>query len=183
MDEKMDNIMDIAIACIVSAGGVGTVIIATVKFSVSIIVKRIERKYEEKFAVFQSGIDRKNYISQVRFDAEFDIYKHLSQKYGELVLKILVLFPNNQINDYVEKKGNVNELAYAAVSQLYSSAPFIPEDIYNDFMNIYEMSRELLVKVEMNRCENAMSVANGIYEKYNITIAKVREYTSKLEAI
>ena len=59
----LDVIMEIALACVVSAGGVGGIIIAVVKLSVASIEKRFERKYTEKFAIFQSDIDKKKYIS------------------------------------------------------------------------------------------------------------------------
>ena len=67
----LDIIMEVALACVISAGGIGGIIIAVVKLSVASIEKRFERKYTEKFAVFKSDIDKKQYISQVRFDAEF----------------------------------------------------------------------------------------------------------------
>ena len=133
------------------------------------------------------------FLSQVRFDAEFEIYKQLSRKYGELVLQIMVKASNidkYKLDDMQDKEmGEINYLAYQAVSELYSSAPFIQEDIYNDFLNIYEMSRKLLVqwgeeqKSSTNETKNDVCEANEIYQKYNDTIVKVREYTSKLEGI
>lgn len=189
----MDIIMEVALACLISAGGIGGIIIAVVKLSVASIEKRFERKYTEKFAVFKSDIDKKQYISQVRFDAEFEIYKQLSRKYGELVLQIMVKASNidkYKLDDMQDKEmGEINYLAYQAVSELYSSAPFIQEDIYNDFLNIYEMSRKLLVqwgeeqRSSTNETKNDVCEANEIYQKYNDTIVKVREYTSKLEGI
>lgn len=189
----LDIIMEVALACVISAGGIGGIIIAVVKLSVASIEKRFERKYTEKFAVFKSDIDKKQYISQVRFDAEFEIYKQLSRKYGELVLQIMVKASNidkYKLGDMQDKEmGEINYLAYQAVSELYSSAPFIQEDIYNDFLNIYEMSRKLLVqwgeeqKSSTNETKNDVCEANEIYQKYNDTIVKVREYTSKLEGI
>ena len=189
----LDIIMEVALACVISAGGIGGIIIAVVKFSVASIEKRFQRKYTEKFAVFKSDIDKKQYISQVRFDAEFEIYKQLSRKYGELVLQIMVKASNidkYKLDDMQDKEmGEINYLAYQAVSELYSSAPFIQEDIYNDFLNIYEMSRKLLVqwgeeqKSSTNETKNDVCEANEIYQKYNDTIVKVREYTSKLEGI
>lgn len=189
----LDIIMEVALACVISAGGIGGIIIAVVKLSVASIEKRFERKYTERFAVFQSDIDKKQYISQVRFDAEFEIYKQLSRKYGELVLQIMVKASNidKYKLDHMQDKemGEINYLAYQAVSELYSSAPFIQEDIYNDFLNIYEMSRKLLVqwgeeqRSSTNETKNDVCEANEIYQKYNDTIVKVREYTSKLEGI
>lgn len=189
----LDIIMEVALACVISAGGIGGIIIAVVKLSVASIEKRFERKYTEKFAVFKSDIDKKQYISQVRFDAEFEIYKQLSRKYGKLVLQIMVKASNidkYKLDDMQDKEmGEINYLAYQAVSELYSSAPFIQEDIYNDFLNIYEMSRKLLVqwgeeqKSSTNETKNDVCEANEIYQKYNDTIVKVREYTSKLEGI
>lgn len=189
----LDIIMEVALACVISAGGIGGIIIAVVKLSVASIEKKFERKYTEKFAVFKSDIDKKQYISQVRFDAEFEIYKQLSRKYGELVLQIMVKASNidkYKLDDMQDKEmGEINYLAYQAVSELYSSAPFIQEDIYNDFLNIYEMSRKLLVqwgeeqRSSTNETKNDVCEANEIYQKYNDTIVKVREYTSKLEGI
>lgn len=188
----LDVIMKVALACVVSAGGIGGIIIAAVKLSVASIEKRFERKYNEKFAVFQSDIDKKKYISQVRFDAEFEIYKQLSRRYGELVLQIIVKaskIDKCKLDDIQDEESEINYLAYQAVSELYSVAPFIQEDIYNDFLDIYEMSRKLLVQWSeeqrsgMDEAKNDVFEANEIYQKYNSTIVKVREYTSKLEGV
>lgn len=44
----LDIIMEVALACVISAGGIGGIIIAVVKLSVASIEKRFERKYTEK---------------------------------------------------------------------------------------------------------------------------------------
>lgn len=54
-------------------------------------------------------------------------------------------------------------------------------------MNIYEMSRKLLVQLSeeqrSDEIKNDVCEANEIYQRYNNTIVKVRDYTSKLEGI
>ena len=41
-----EQIGSIVIACIISAGGIGGIIIAVIKFTSEIIAKRLEQKYE-----------------------------------------------------------------------------------------------------------------------------------------
>ena len=63
-----------------------------------------------------------------------------------------------------KEMGEINYLAYQAVSELYSSAPFIQEDIYNDFLNIYEMSRKLLVQWGEEQKSSTNETKNDVCE-------------------
>ncbi len=98
--------MEVALACVISAGGIGGIFIAVVKLSVASIEKRFERKYTEKFAVFQSDVDKKQYISQVRFDAEFEIYKQLSRPI--LLKELFVSIKKNY--QYIQMNIGVNRI-------------------------------------------------------------------------
>lgn len=70
-------------------GGIGVVIIGIVKFSTSLMEKKMERKFEKEKTLFQSKLDKQQYISRTRFDVEFNIYRNLSQKFGLLILRML----------------------------------------------------------------------------------------------
>ena len=62
----------IAIASIISAGGIGAIIVGTVHFSANLIADRLSKKYEAKLIQenekYKSEISKKEYVSKTRFD-------------------------------------------------------------------------------------------------------------------
>ena len=92
------QIASIATACIVSAGGVGGVAMAVVKFTSNIIADKISAKYENKLEQalekYKTELSKKEYVSQVRFDAEFEIYRTLSKEFSTAVKNISLMIPD-----------------------------------------------------------------------------------------
>lgn len=94
----MDNqIFQIVEGIIVSFGGAAAIIGAIVKLCADTIAERLSRKYEIKLnkelESYKAQLDKKTYISRARFDAEFQIYKDLSEKVLSMVECTYWLFP------------------------------------------------------------------------------------------
>lgn len=74
-----EDVWKIILCAISSAGGIGIVIIAIIKFSASRIAEKLSKKYEMKLQKelekYKSGFDNKIYISKTKFDIEFDLYR------------------------------------------------------------------------------------------------------------
>lgn len=79
------DILQIATATIISAGGIGAIIIEAVQFTSNIIADKISKKYElklnESLESYKSNLDKGNHISHAMFDKEFEYYQLLSRKY------------------------------------------------------------------------------------------------------
>ena len=64
----IDQLGSIVVACIVSAGGIGGIVIAVVKFSSDMIASRLSAKYESKLQKemekFKTELNKKEYVSK-----------------------------------------------------------------------------------------------------------------------
>lgn len=90
-------------------------------------------------------LELKNYVSKVRFDAEFAIYRDLSAAFLEMVQFQHNLFistdhaPRNsdkRKNYYADQQKKCVEAYNRASIQLYRNAPFIEESIFERFNGI-----------------------------------------------
>lgn len=79
------DIGQIVAATIISAGGIGGIIIAAIRFSSNIIAERLSKRYEFKLNKtienYKTHLEKGNYISRAMFDKEFEYYQLLSRKY------------------------------------------------------------------------------------------------------
>ena len=96
-----DDVFKIAAIIIASAGGIGGVIVAGVRFTSDIIAKNLVNKYQlklnEKLELYRNKLDRKNYVSKTKFNAEFQIYRDLSSAFFDLVAVVSNLIPDGYI--------------------------------------------------------------------------------------
>ena len=90
-------------------------------------------------------LELKNYVSKVRFDAEFAIYRDLSAAFLEMVqfqnnLFILIDHaprdPDKRKDYYADKQKKCVEAYNRASIQLYRNTPFIEESIFERFKGI-----------------------------------------------
>lgn len=90
-----EQIGSIVIACIVSAGGIGGIIIAVIKFTSEIIAKRLEQKYEMRISEilerYKANLENSTHISKALFDKEFEIYQSLCNAFYEAHSKYEIL--------------------------------------------------------------------------------------------
>lgn len=207
----LSQVLSIATACIVSAGGVGGIAIAVIKFSSNIIAERISVKYENKLEQalekYKTELSKKEYVSQVKFDAEFEIYRTLSKGFSTAVKNISLMIPDGKAyfptdkdkrkeyenNNYV----NANNAIVMAQDALYANGAFISEDLYNKYNEILALCGQQLNAFQRRynvlyfaSQEKKESYADKEYERTTTIKEKwlelnncVREYISKLEVI
>lgn len=207
----LSQVLSIATACIVSAGGVGGIAIAVIKFSSNIIAERISVKYENKLEQalekYKTELSKKEYVSQVKFDAEFEIYRTLSKGFSTAVKNISLMIPDGKAyfptdkdkrkeyenNNYV----NANNAIVIAQDALYANGAFISEDLYNKYNEILALCGQQLNAFQRRynvlyfaSQEKKESYTDKEYERTTTIKEKwlelnncVREYISKLEVI
>ena len=150
-----EQVGQIAVAAIISAGGIGGIIIGVVKFSANQIAERMSKKFEaslnKELEKYKTELSKKEYVSKTRFDAEFSIYRDLSKAFFNMVRAINSLVPAG----YSERPANEDdyrkyqEECWHASSKtlneaqetLVQNAPFISEDLYNDFLGLLTLTR------------------------------------------
>lgn len=153
-----EQIGSIVAACVVSAGGVGGIILAAIKFSSNIIANRLTKQYENKLQQeiekYKTELSKKEYVSKTRFDAEFSIYRELSAAFCTMVKDISVMIPSGfnwtpagederkQYEDECYKTANSSTVK--AQDSLYASAAFIPEDFFKGYEEILSLCKQQL---------------------------------------
>ena len=202
------QVASIATACIVSAGGVGGVAMAVVKFTSNIIADKISAKYENKLEQalekYKTELSKKEYVSQVRFDAE--IYRTLSKEFSTAVKNISLMIPDGiayfpadeeKRTEYENKiYVDANNAVVVAQDVLYANGAFISEELYNKYNEILTLCRQQLNAFQRRfnisyfysqgeksfTCEEYKRTTK-IKEKWLELNNCVREYISKLEVI
>ena len=111
------------------------------------LMRRETAKFREELERLTKQLERKNYVSKVRFDAEFAIYRDLSAAFFEMVRFQNNLFvftectpddPEEQKKYYIAKLDECGKAYNHASTQLYRNAPFIEENIYERFKSILD---------------------------------------------
>lgn len=205
------QIASIATACIVSAGGVGGVAMAVVKFTSNIIADKISAKYENKLEQalekYKTELSKKEYVSQVRFDAEFEIYRTLSKEFSTAVKNNSLMIPDGiayspadeeKRTEYENKiYVDANNAVVVAQDVLYANGAFISEELYNKYneiltlcsqqLNAFQRRYNVLYFASQEKKENYTDKeyerTTTIKEKWLELNNCVREYISKLEVI
>lgn len=199
----------IAVAAIISAGGIGGIIIAVVKFSANQIAERMNKKLEaslnKELEKYKHIAEKKNYVSKVRFDAEFKIYRELSQVFSEAIEGVHGIIPFGEAyypNDEEErdeyKQHLFAEFAKASSSAqktLFANAPFISKNIYEKFNEIMDLIRtqsEIYIEANLDSTlsnddseitEDDINRTALIDKKFNALMDEIREYLSNLEIL
>lgn len=172
----MKEVWEVALAVIASLGGAGAVIATVVKCASDRIAERLSAKYqlqlskelenhkkglqaelEEQKQSFQREIEtlkqslaRKSYVSRVRFDTEFEIYRNLSQCFFDLFVSVNSLIPvglayvpnDEKLMKEMEEKNflNAEKSAFNAQNQLHRNAPFISQDFFDAYQELLKLS-------------------------------------------
>jgi hypothetical protein len=148
----------IALTAIGGIGGVAIIIGAVVRFSADHIAAKLSAKYEmrlnKELESFKSGLEKKNYVSKVRFDAEFEIYRQLSKSFVDMVKCIYTMIPPGLSYQPAEENARkeqdernyreANSSVVVAQDTLRANAPFIPEDFYVLYDEILRLSYQQL---------------------------------------
>lgn len=187
----MDQAWKTVQAIIISVGGAGVIISAFVALCAKIIAKGLEQRYSQKLdmelAKQKSLLTKKEYVSKVRFDKEFEIYIELTKKITDAVYSVgscvkivrgLYDSPEDipKIEDFVEEFTNLlNDADHS--NKRY--APFIKDEIYrlnkdidNKCSSIYKLF------LTWNRLRDSHLVEMKIGEK-TLTAAVIQETIEK----
>ena len=164
-------------------------------------------KYREELERLSKQLERKNYVSKVRFDAEFSIYRELSGAFLDVVRAQNDLFTFEKLDRIPTEKDKQKKLyeerfemgrnAYNnASTQLHRNAPFIEENIFEQFRNILRDARLQLFHypafyieegaLELQKecpkvfeeCTKRTQTINNAMDKL---ISDLREYLKKLD--
>lgn len=168
---------------------------------------RYSLKLNKELEKYKSIVENKNYISKTKFDTEFEIYRSLSKTFFEMVKHISVMIPagfSYQPADEKTRKERDNEIyklaskaCVEAQDTLNSSAPFISEELFNEYDNILK-----LCKLQLDAFERRWNVfylapqeekesftmeeyqrTREIEKAFNKLNNMVREYLSKLDVM
>lgn len=161
---KWEEAFRIVAAAIASAGGIGAIIVACVKFSSDMIAKRLEARYQNRLdkelEKYKSQLGNKTYISKVRFDKEFEVYASLSEKFHAAILYCQALYPvldiyprdADRLSIFGQKYKDACFYYNDAMNTLYSNALFIPKETYEGFEKIRKLCNDVLVTFETYGC-------------------------------
>ena len=206
-----NDVWKIILASIASFGGIAGLIVVCIKISVNIIAERLQKKYElqlsEKLEKLRYGLEKKNYISKVKFDKAFIIYQELSEKVMNMVYDNIKLFPlhdeipkaeDERQKFFIERCENAIQSYNAASRALNTNAPFILKEIYNQFNNLAIQCRQqisfhklLVINHRSNEASQYLSDEHDkcferneeISDKLEEIISKMREYLDSLDVL
>lgn len=166
---------------VISLGGGGILVFALSGWLGKIWAKRIIEKevyaYKQELERLSKHLEKKNYVSKVRFDAEFDIYRNLSVNLSQYMEAI-----GSLANKYYEFKGYGDDLltAYNDCLLKYSTTkraiianrPFILHDIYKGFDTVCEEYKKIcliypLKNMNQLSIEQSRSIAEAMIPLMN----------------
>lgn len=207
----MNEALKIVLEVIAGVGGIGAVFTAVVAFSSSFIADKLQKKYQlkldEELEKYKAGLSNKIYISKTKFDAEFEIYRKLSEGFSKCVKAFNILIPSGLTNVPADKdkKKELDEKNYKeavnayvlAQDELEKSIPFIPENIVDEYNAILKLCSLQLFDFEerwnisfigsqeekstlKTESYKRTGEINDQYKKVNETI---REYLSRLDVL
>ena len=143
------DIWKICVSVVATIGSISTIVLIALKFGGNMIAERLSAKYELKLNKelenYKSNLEKKNYISKTRFDFEFCIYGEISEILYVAVEKCYWLFPQqpSEVDEtkelYLKRYNEASDSTIRLQSILRSKAPFISEDLLNDFENITKL--------------------------------------------
>lgn len=132
--------------------GAGSIILAMTTLLIpkvrEFIIKRYQHSLDKSLEDKKADNERKNYVSKVRFDKEFEIYQELSQKTLKFYFDIVCLEYAvdtlhdekivSQLHNTVLKSSEAMELA------IYSYSPFISKELCELYREYHKTAFKLL---------------------------------------
>ena len=129
------------------------VVISIVNAVCLFLQRKKQLEYDKKLEIYKSKLDSKNYVSKVRFDAEFLLYRELMVSCRNMINDVYFVYP---IFTYVpadeEAREKYEQDVYNNATKSYNdfstlitgNAPFIPKDFYDKFIEIVKLCRQNL---------------------------------------
>ena len=166
-------------------------------------------KYEKELERLAKQLERKNYVSKVRSDAEFAIYQELSKVFFDVVVAQNDLFTYYQFDvtlpdktaqqELCKQRYETARLAYnSAIASLHKNSPFIDKDFFERFNDILrDIKLQLFHYPSFYVAEDAAETkreckkvfdecskrTNEIDERMKNLCADLREYLKKLDVM
>lgn len=171
------------------------------------VIRKFQLSVDKALEDKKSMNERKNYISKVKFDTEFKIYRELSETFFDMVKHISIMIPSGiayvPADEEAKKEYDENNYDNAlkavvkAQDTLNRNAPFISEELYNEYSEILSLCKQQLDV--FNKRWNILYIASQdekerlSYEDYERTESinkmmkmlnnKIRKYISTLDVI
>ncbi len=210
------------LAVFAGLGGTSGLILLIVKWAVGLITEKIQKDYDlklkEKFKTYKAEIDKelekhksalgnKNYVTQRKFDVEFEMYQTLANSFYRLVKEAVTLIPTGYSLQPADKeiKKAVDEETYNDLSKainesqdlLFRYAPFIRKDVYEGYRGVLNMCQQhkfayanrwnvgdLRKQEEKERFSiDAYKRSDEISVQYEAVNQTIREYLQSLEIL
>lgn len=211
---EWSQIAELLLACLTGVGGVGIVFVGITKWTTDIIAERLSKKYQlqlnKEIEKYKTELNKKEYVSKARFDAEFQMYQNLSEKNitmiycaGEAVMISRGMLENEaEIDIFIERFCNsINDAGIT--NKKY--APFISEQIYDKYLSLERNTTEIFLLLKAwkqyrqkgsfnviiydSTYHNINEVIQAMKNKQEVLsddsdkmLIELRKYLSKLEA-
>ncbi len=162
-----ETVFKIIGAAIISAGGIGAIIVFCVKFAANHIAERMMRKYDAKLnkeleqykheleletEKYRRKSENLTYVTKKQFETEFSAYQALFDNLFEFATRTAELFPffdqlpadkEDQKKLYIERYKEYCAAFNHFSEVLEKNAPFIPEENYEMFVSLRTHAHEL----------------------------------------
>lgn len=113
------------------------------------VVKKIQLSFDKALEDKKSLNERKNYVSKVRFDKEFELYQNISNNQMEVVYDCgtAVVIARGGYNKEKEERNNFIDKFLSDLDKadmyLKCNAPFISKNIFEQYREIDRKAREI----------------------------------------
>jgi len=209
----LNTVWQTVLAIIGSVGGAGVIICAIIKYAADEIAKQLSAKYQlrldKELETFKQGLNRMNYVSKVRFDAEFALYRELTTACRDMVNYAYFVYPpfanipedeniRKKYEDEVFDKATKYHIEFNKL--LYGSAPFIPKGFYDSFSEVCKLCKQNIdvyafrwnkgyignweeSKDKRDSEAKAYLRTSEFTKKFDLLIDEIRNYLSKLDVL
>lgn len=203
METSWTDVLKIVSGVIAALGGGGFIVAGLSSWLGKVWANRLmaeeKAKYEKELERLAKQLERKNYVSKVRFDAEFAIYRELSFAADNMVRKIFYFYASGdmQVRDAQDIENRCGEacVCYSDFNHaLAKNGAFISKEIYESFCDIKKQANELVSWIhldKMNSLEDGYRKIQAVNEKkaerlflsYENLREILRSYLSSLDVV
>ena len=203
MEISWTDVLKIVSGMIAALGGGGFIVTSLSSWFGKIWAERFmaeeKAKYEKELERLAKQFERKNYVSKVRFDAEFAIYRELCAAADNMVRKISYFYASGdmQVKDAQDIENRCGEacICYSDFNQaLAKNGAFISKEIYDSFCDIKKQASELVSWIHLDKMDSLedgyrkiQTVNEKKAEKLFLSYENLREvlrsYLSRLDVL
>ena len=208
MEISWTEVLKIALGVIAALGGGGAIVAGLSSWLGKVWADRLmvkeTAKFREDLERLTKQLERKNYVSKVRFDAEFAIYRELCANTDEMERAVYMLFPagiDHLPKDEEQKKAMFAEryknalAAYGKANKsLVQNGAFIPTEIHDLFYKVNDLCRMQVnlypyyLRTGNDKLDQSHELACRnrtleIEEEYKKLQEKLREYLKTLDVV